>query len=253
MKTLYPVLTCLLIFTSIPQTFAANADTTQIDVIEIKGEKASLPPDFTFRARIVAMEPKLQTDLNWRYGGEGQGGAVFSGALGKALAIGQWTESVSLIALAKDKFPPAYMNRIWFITFTAGERKVRSFEVEFEFSYRGKVVKNIKEAGPNGATVGIAIPYSRLTGGKAPDHPDFLEGLCGLLEYARARADSIEKLPVGQVAIAAKIHGGERCQRLRRRGRLWSPLLQPRHHGSGDSDDATNGRKQPPVRPKIPA
>lgn len=205
----------------------AGADTAQVDVIEIKGEKTTLPEDFTFRARVTAMQPQEKMDLNWRYGGEAMGGDVYSGTLGKELAVNQWTESIPLISLAKVpvkpagdakdakdakeaapkfevKFPPAYQNRVWFITVTSGNKATKSMEVEFEFSYKGKVVKTFKEAAPNGPTLGIAIPHYRLAG-KEPTDPQFLTELGGLLSYASRRADYIESLPWAKWPLPKKL------------------------------------------------
>jgi hypothetical protein len=170
-------------------------DRGQIDVVQKRSEGGVLPEDFTFRARLVSIHPEERTDLNWRYGGEAQGGNVFSGTLGTNLALGQWTVPVPVLSLARGKFPPAFMNRIWFITFTSSQRTTRSFEVEFEFSFQGQVVKNFKEAAPKGATVGLAIPHFRLAGGRTPDDPLFRSELCGLLQYAERRAAVMEKLP----------------------------------------------------------
>lgn len=174
---------------------APAADRGQIDIIQKRGEEGVLPHDFTFRARIVSISPGEKTDLNWRYGGEGLGGNVVSGSLGKNLTVGQWTEPVPVISLARGKFPPAFMNRIWFITFTSGKPTTKRLEVEFEFSFQGQVVRTFKEAALNGATVGIAVPHFRLTGGKKPDDPLFLKELSGLLQYAERRASVMEKSP----------------------------------------------------------
>ncbi len=71
----------------------------------------------------------------------------------------------------------------------------RDLRMEFEFSYQDKVLKTFTVAAPDGATAGIAVPQYRLTGGKAPSHPEFLAELSGLREYAQRRAEAVACLP----------------------------------------------------------
>jgi hypothetical protein len=188
-----------------------QADKAQIDVVQpAKAGGAALPPEFTFRARVTAAEPAGKVAIHWRFGGEAQGGTVVSGRLGNELDIGQWTDAVPLISLAKNGFPPPFMKRVWFITFVAvaaekekpprGKKAEKvatltNVRMEFEFSYRGKVVKTFQEAAPDGPTVGVAIPHFRLAGGKRPDDPQFLAELSGLSDYAARRARQVESLP----------------------------------------------------------
>ncbi len=174
---------------------APGADSEQIDIIEISTEAHTLPEELTFRARVTALNPSEQTTINWRYGGEAQGGKVHSGVLGKDLEIGQWTDPVPVISLCEGRFPPSFHGRRWFLTFTVGKGGTRGVEMEFEFSYKGEVIKTFREAGPDGRTVGIVVPHYLLRGGNQPDHPDFVEQLGGLLSYAQRRAKSLEDLP----------------------------------------------------------
>lgn len=196
-----------LAFAAEPRQTGTKADTAQIDVERTGKEGAGvLPGDFTFRVRVAGIEPTGKVGIDWRFGGEAQGGAVVRGSLGSDLEIGQWTQAVPLMSLAKNGFPPPFMKRVWFITFVAvgpppakGSRKtaaeLKNVRMDFEFSYRGQVVKTFQETGPDGPTVGIAIPHYRLAGGKTPDDKEFLAELCGLSAYARRRAESVETLP----------------------------------------------------------
>ena len=192
---------------------ATQTDTAQVDVIQAKAESKGLTAELTFRARVTAIQPIQAVTIHWRYGGEALGGVVVSGQLGQDLAIGEWTEPVPLVSLCKGKFPPAYMARKWHITFTTGEKGTHGLEMELEFSYRGTVLKTLKEAGPDGGTVSIIVPHYRLAGGKEPTDPAFLAELTGLLEYARARSSFIQKLPWAEgplprkYAIAADLGG----------------------------------------------
>jgi len=90
-------------------------------------------------------------------------------------------------------------NRRLFLTFTLegleGFRKFRDVEVEIEFRYRGKRLKTLLERGPAGPTVGIVVPLHLLDGETTPESPEFLNGLCGLLEYATRRTRRLEALP----------------------------------------------------------
>lgn len=75
------------------------------------------------------------------------------------------------------------------------ERKLKNAEVEFEFSYQGKVVKTFRETGPEGTTVGIVLPLYRLDGDVTPASKEFTSELCGLSEYAAKRVEMLEALP----------------------------------------------------------
>jgi len=107
------------------------------------------------------------------------------------LKKGAWSPSVPVATLnARGKA---------FITFTLEGlergRALKGAEVEFEFSFKGKVVKRLTEAGPEGPTVGLVLPLYRLQGDVTPESKEFLDELCGLSEYAAKRVAMLEALP----------------------------------------------------------
>ncbi|HEX7898364.1 MAG TPA: hypothetical protein VF950_11435 [Planctomycetota bacterium] len=97
------------------------------------------------------------TPVAWRWGGEGLGGAVTQGVFGDA--------PLPMSAFGQ-KLP-----KTLFLTLTAKGAE----EIEVECSLRGKPVKTIKERGP---TAGLCLP-----------------DLIGISDYARGRAEALEKLP----------------------------------------------------------
>ncbi len=166
------------------------------DKADVARSTYTVPHDFTMRARVTAATPSEPVHLRWRYGGEGLGGGVTTGTFAENLPVGTWSPPVPLTSIAA-KFPKKL-----FLTVTLdrprggdGRASHRNVRVEFEFRWRDRAVKSFEEAAPDGATVGLFIPAYRLAGGKAPDHPDFTGELGGLLAYARARAERLEKLP----------------------------------------------------------
>src|SRR4051812_44804775 len=74
-----------------PPVSPPGTDTAQVDRGDAKGEKSTLSPDLTLRARVLAIAPSRDVQINWRYGGEGLGGSVYSGVLAKGLPVGQWS------------------------------------------------------------------------------------------------------------------------------------------------------------------
>ncbi len=156
-------------------------------------ESWSVPAELSLRARVTAISSSELMNIDWRQGGEGLGGEVTRGSLGQRLAVGQWTEPVAVNAFSRGKFPGKL-----FVTFTCppankpgkGAAKTFSTDVamEFEIGFRGKIVKTFSELGPDGATVGIVIPAYRLTAGKTPESPEFLDEFTGLKAYAERRA-----------------------------------------------------------------
>jgi hypothetical protein len=74
-------------------------------------------------------------------------------------------------------------------------RELRDVEMEFQLLLGEKVLKTFREAGPDGPTVGIALPLQMVQNGTAPDDPAFLDGVCGLARYAERRAEFLEALP----------------------------------------------------------
>lgn len=181
----------------------------QVDVA--KPEAAGkIPPELQIRARITALTPAEASPLNWRQGGEGLGGTVTKGTLAEKLELNAWSPTMPVASFATGAFPKKL-----FITFMIGrggklvrngehfgyhktEGASTNTELEFELSYRGKVLKTFKEAGPDGGTIGICIPTYRLAGGKTPDDTQFLAEFDGLLNYAKRRAEHLEALPAAK-------------------------------------------------------
>ena len=184
-----------------PPAFAAKADKAQVDVAT-EATAAGVPDGLTFRVRVAAAKPAEPVAIAWRHGGEGLGGEVVRGTLAPKVEIGEWTPLAPLKSLVTGKFP----GRL-FLTLTAGavakpgaKRSERpaplaGVEFEIEFAFGGKVVKTVKESGPDGGTAGLLVPAYRLTGGVKPDDPAFLADLVGISEYASRRAETLEKLP----------------------------------------------------------
>jgi len=183
-----------------PRMAPPEPDKTQVDVAK-PTEAGEVPREFTLRARLASMKPEEPTEIAWRWGGEGLGGAVTRGKLAEKIGVGEWTEPVAVATMAKGR-PPGK----WFLTFTCGrggqvdrqthEKSGYSTDVvmELEFSFRGKPVKTLKEVGPDGGSIGIVIPAYLLGPDKTPGDPKFLADLVGLLEYAKRRAEMLEKL-----------------------------------------------------------
>jgi len=183
-----------------------GADTEQIDV-HVVDESWVVPDDFTVRVRLTRITPDEPTAIRWRRKGEGMGGEVLRGAFSEEkLPIGRWSPAVPVNAFAPRGGFPAKL----FLTITAGHagRTVREpdgrrvkrdyatgAQFEVEFRWGGRAVKTVREAGPGGGTVGVVVPAYRLAGGKRPDDPAFLAELTGILAYATARAERLEKLP----------------------------------------------------------
>lgn len=182
----------------------------QVDVLVEKRE-AVVPDDLTVRARITRLAPSEPSDIAWRWGGEGLGGEVRRGTLGQNLAVGEWSPAVPVRSLVEGRFPDPF-----FLTLTAGRRGrggrggapgegySRGLEMELEFAWRGRAVKRLLEQGPDGGTIGLVIPTGRLAGGRTPDDPAFLDGVVGLLEYARRRMAALEALPWATRPVPAK-------------------------------------------------
>lgn len=184
---------------------APAADSEQIDVLVGKTPVHKLPEALTFRARVTKATPSAPADISWRYGGEGQGGESVIGSLAKGLAIGEWSPTVSLASLAGKTFPPPWHYQRWFITLTLGGPATTSAEAEFEFFYNDKLLKRFRAAAPDGATIGLVVPYYRLEGGAEPTNPDFVAELGTVLEYAVRRAEMLEKLPWASWPLPKKL------------------------------------------------
>jgi len=177
-------------------------DKSQVD-IEIRDDAFTMPPDLMMRARVTAITPSEPTSITWRWGGEGLGGNVSKGAFGENLAVGTWSPQISVASLVKGKFPGKM-----FLTVMVGrggkrgkdknvEGQSTNVEIEFEFAWQGKVVKTFSESGPDGGTVGLVIPANRLTSGRTPASPEFLNELSGLLDYAKRRSAKLEAISDG--------------------------------------------------------
>jgi len=192
----------------------AQQDTEQIDVPIIKAQPFRIPEDLAVRVRLKSITPKEPTPIEWRYGGEGQGGDVIRGVFAKPgvpadapaeaqkLQVGQWSAPVTIVSMARR------FSEKFFLTVTAGnpgrtvDRNTRrrggySIDVVFEFEFLAgnEVIKRFTVAGPDGGTATIVIPVYRLVEGVEPNSPEFLAELTGVLEYARNRAEFLENLP----------------------------------------------------------
>lgn len=186
-------------------------------------EPIQILEDVTIRARLKAITPSEPSVIRWRYGGEGQGGEVIRGIFTKpgvpedasderhVLEVGQWSSPRELASMAK-RLPAKF-----FLTVTAGnpgsvvdritrQRGGFSTDVvfEFEFAYRGRVVKTIAVEGPDGGTATIVVPAYRLTGDALPDSQAFVSELTGVLEYATRRAELLESLPWAEWPLPKK-------------------------------------------------
>lgn len=190
----------------------AQQDTEQIDLLVVRQEAHRAPEGLSIRARLREITPPEPTEIRWRHGGEGQGGEVIRGVFPKpgaaadepqTIAVGEWSAPVPVVSLVTGRFP----GRL-FLTVTAGRDgrvvdRARGIKgehstgavFEFEFSFAGRVVKRIEERGPDGGTATLVIPAERLVGDVQPDSPVFLDGLMGVVEYARRRAEFLEELP----------------------------------------------------------
>lgn len=205
-------------------TWAGQDDSkAQVDLLT-QDDSWKVPEELALRARVTAITPAETVNIEWRHGGEGLGGTVIRGTLGEKLAVGDWSPAVPVMSFVKGQFP-----RKLFLTFTTGrggkltrgqkygyyhtEGGSTNVELEFEFSWQGRVIKTFKEAGPDGGTTGIVIPAYRLAGGRTPDSPEFVNELSGLLDYARQRAARQESLPWSKgpfprrFSIITDVHG----------------------------------------------
>ncbi len=191
----------------------ARQDTEQIDLPVLRSASFRVPDNLTLRVRLKSITPEEPTPIEWRYGGEGQGGQVIHGVFAKvgvvadaplaaqALSVGEWsapTPIVSLVSRFSDRF---------FLTITAGNpgrtvdrstgrRAGYSTSATFEWEFRAgdDVIKTFTSDGPDGGTATLVIPVYRLAGGVGPNSPAFTEELTDVLSYARRRAEALERL-----------------------------------------------------------
>jgi hypothetical protein len=193
---------------------ATAAAEEQIDVPILPLRSYRVPDNLTLRVRLVRITPEEPTPIQWRHGGEGQGGDVVRGVFPKvdvpkasppeahALKPGEWSGPVAVASL-KKKLPERF-----FLTVTAGRPGKRvdrttgrrdgySTNAAFEFEFRvgQDVVKKFIAEGPDGGTVTIVIPAYRLVEGVEPNAPEFTEELTDVLGYAERRVELLEGLP----------------------------------------------------------
>ncbi|MBM4027331.1 MAG: hypothetical protein FJ280_18280 [Planctomycetes bacterium] len=201
----------------------AQQDTEQIDLPVLRPASVRVPDDLTLRVRLRRITPVASTPIAWRYGGEGQGGAVIRGVFAKegvaadalpeahALAADEWSVPVPIVALA------ARFSDHFFLTVTAGQpgktvdrstgrRGGHSTDVAFEFEFRagGDVIKTFISEGPDGGTATLVVPVYRLAGSAGCKSPEFIEELTDVLGYARRRAEALEKLPWAKGPLPSK-------------------------------------------------
>ncbi len=191
----------------------AQQDTAQIDLPVLRSASFRVPDDLTLRIRLKSITPETPTPIEWRYGGEGQGGEVLRGVFARvgvavdappathALSVGEWSAPVPLVSLA------ARFSERFFLTVTAGNpgktverstgrRGGYSTDVMFEWEFRAgaDVIKTFTSAGPEGGTATLVIPVYRLTGSAGSNSPAFIEELTDVLGYALRRAETLERL-----------------------------------------------------------
>jgi hypothetical protein len=191
---------------AIVASVAAQDDKAQVDVV-VGGGTAAVPKDLTLRARVTAITPAEPGPIAWRWGGEGLGGEPVRGFFSEApLPVGAWSPALPVASFTAKKFPSKLFLTV--VTGRGGKRvgtgdgahledHSTGVEMEFELAWQGKSLKTFKGSGPDGGTIGIVIPAYRLSGGKTPADPVFLEEFSGLLDYARRRATRLEGLAPG--------------------------------------------------------
>lgn len=150
------------------------------------------------RVRVTSLEPVAPTKIRWRRGGEGLGGAVYSGEFytdGGEVTFqkGQWSTPTLLQTIvgaldAEDAFftitagEPGRFDRT--ISARTGYSRNVVFEVE---ERRNGVTKTLQAVGPNGGTATLGVPGRALKG--------FAQGLTTVDEVARSRLRVLRSLP----------------------------------------------------------
>ncbi|MFQ5809413.1 MAG: hypothetical protein ACE5JM_07330, partial [Armatimonadota bacterium] len=167
--------------------------------VPLVSAQEAVPQALCVRLRVSRVDPAGPVRVQWRWGGEGLGGKVVRGELAPEVQSGEWT-------------PWAPVADVWgkltrrkFVTFTIsrelveGRRNTRvaltDVVMDFEFALGGKVIKSLSEAGPDGGSVGIAIPGHLLAEGSAPDSPEVLAEIEGISSYVRRRRETLEAMP----------------------------------------------------------
>ncbi len=200
----------LLLLVFIPLSVSGAApEKGELKTIVIDESRSDLPADFTIRARVTKITPSEDVDITWRHGGEGLGGKVTKGELGRGMRVGQWSEETPVAGLTKGSFPTRL-----FLTLETGRRgkstsgKSKTDKEEFstdvvmeiQFSYKGKAVKTLTGYGPKGGSITIVIPGGELVGETTPADSEFLEDFLTIRQYAERRAKMLEDLPWAQSA-----------------------------------------------------
>ena len=215
-KTTTSLIAALIVLSNIQAKEASltRQDMEQIDLPIVQSQPFRIPEALTIRVRLKNISPEAPTPIEWRHGGEGQGGEVIRGVFPKVgvaagapaeahmLPVGQWSAPVPLVSLAEQ------FSEKFFLTITAGnpaktvDRKTgrqggHSTDVTFEFEFRfgDEVIKTFTTEGPDGGTATIVIPVYRLVEGVEPTSPEFVEELTDVLGYARRRSEALENLP----------------------------------------------------------
>ena len=105
----------------------SQADTAQIDVAQqAKKGSVTLPAEFTFRAESPRLSPRERSPSIGDTAARPRAERSSWVPSGTSWTSASGPQSVPLVSLAKNGFPPAFMKRMWFITF--GRRAPESEE-----------------------------------------------------------------------------------------------------------------------------
>ena len=136
-RFLSPVVVSLL-WACLPAGLAAGpgADTAQVDKSDQHAQPGKIPGELMLRARVLEVKPAGPVQIDWRWGGEGLGGSVYRGILGRQLAVGEWSPATPLTTLARAR---TLKQPYWYITFTVnaygkGKAYVAAFYPGLEYS-----------------------------------------------------------------------------------------------------------------------
>lgn len=184
------------------------------------------------RARVVRASPPQPADILHSYGYGGSLSAIVRGRLGQNVPVGPWTAAKGIGEILRgdpemkkgDAAPakPAKaaaggveVPRELYLRIEAGtpgtQRRVQEggeirrfwegyatgVELELELLHNGKPLKTLRELGPDGGSFTFRFPFERMKDGD-PRTPEFLSGVCGILEAARERTRSLADLPWGR-------------------------------------------------------
>lgn len=107
-----------------------------------------------------------------------------------------WSPPQSYYDLQRNGLHPAiYTITLFPYGDEAAAAQLKNCELEFELSYRGKVLKTFKEVGPDGPTFGFSTGSRALREGAQPTDAKFLDEVSGLAEYSRRRTEDLAALP----------------------------------------------------------